>query len=75
MKIKKFNESVFDELISSRVEDCLNQIGNSFEMECNDREAAKQDLVNFVEKHFSKRNTSTEVNTPPSNNIPPEFSF
>jgi hypothetical protein len=54
--IKKYNENIFNGVINSRVEDCLIQIGNSFEMECKDKEAAKQDLIAFVEKHFVERN-------------------
>ena len=54
--IKPFNENVFINMVENRINECLTQIGNSFELECKDKESAKQDLIAFVEKHYAKRN-------------------
>ena len=56
MKIKKFNESVFNNMVEKRIDECVRMIGDSFNLEVKDKDAAKQDLVAFVEKHYSVRN-------------------
>ena len=60
--IKKYNENIFNGVINTKVEECLNSIGMYFEMECKDKEAAKQDLVAFVEKHYVSRNQNETNN-------------
>jgi hypothetical protein len=62
MRIKKFNENIFNSIVNRRIEECLNSIGMSFEMECKDKEAAKQDLIAFVEKHYAKINQESNNN-------------
>lgn len=52
MKIKKFNESVFNTLVEQRIEDCIFTIGSSFNLEVKEKEAAKKDLVEFIKKHY-----------------------
>ena len=54
--IKKYNESVFNNMVEQRIDECITMIGDSFNLEVKDKDAAKQDLMTFVEKHYTKRN-------------------
>lgn len=54
--IKKYNESVFNNMVEQRIDECITMIGDSFNLEVKDKDAAKQDLMAFVEKHYTKRN-------------------
>ena len=56
MKIKKFNENVFNNMVDQRITECIQNIGDSFNVEVKDKEAAKKDLVEFLRKHYTKRN-------------------
>lgn len=56
MKVKKFNESVFNTMIEQRIDECVRMVGDSFNLEVKDKDAAKKDLVEFLEKHYTKRN-------------------
>jgi hypothetical protein len=59
MKIKKFNESVFNNIVEQRIDECIKMIGDSFNLEVKDKDSAKQDLMAFIEKCYTKRNDST----------------
>jgi hypothetical protein len=52
MKIKKFNESVFNTLVEQRIDECISMIGSSFNLEVKDKDAAKKDLVEFIKKNY-----------------------
>lgn len=55
MKVKKFNENVFDSMVEQRIDDCIITIGDSFNLVVKDKESAKKDLHEFLTKHYTKR--------------------
>jgi len=63
MKVKKFNESVFNTLVDQRLDECISMIGSSFNLEVKDKEAAKKDLVELLEKHYITINQDDSMNS------------
>jgi hypothetical protein len=61
MKIKKFNESVFNSMVEQRIDDCVRMIGDSFLLDVKDNDSAKRDLIEFLKKHYIKRNQDNDV--------------
>jgi hypothetical protein len=49
-------------MVEQRIDECITMIGDSFNLEVKDKDAAKQDLMAFVEKHYATK-TSEGTNS------------